>query len=240
MKITEYKIKTSAPCDIKLAFISDVHGFDNSIILNELKKHSPKGVLIPGDVIHDNDNYRDGIELLRLCQAEYPTFMSLGNHENKFKGDIVSLIKETGVTLLENDLVEFMGIKIGGLSTGYSKGIKQGRFKRTPPPDTEFIDSFEREKGYRILLSHHPEYYPKYLKGKNIDLILSGHAHGGQWRIFGRGVFAPGQGFFPKYTSGMYDGKLIVSRGIGNPHIIPRINNRPEIIILNLKGEKIV
>jgi predicted MPP superfamily phosphohydrolase len=102
----------------------------------------------------------------------------------------------------------------------------------------EFANSFAKESGYKILLSHHPEYYGKYLKDLDINLILSGHAHGGQWRLFGRGVFAPGQGLFPKYTSGMYDNKLIVSRGIGNQMLVPRINNSKEIIVLNFKGEE--
>ncbi len=239
MKITEYEIIASAPTDLKFVFVSDLHGYDNAPILEEIKRQAPDGVLIPGDVIHGDDNYKRGIEFLSLCGKIYPTFMSLGNHETKFSGDIVKLIKETGITLLENTFTEHKGVKIGGLSTGYIQGMKQGRFKKTPPPDTEWLEKFEREEGYKILLSHHPEYYPLYLKGRKIDLILSGHAHGGQWRFFGKGVFAPGQGFFPKYTAGFHDGKLMVSRGLGNPHMIPRINNKPEMIILKIKGENI-
>ena len=237
MKITEYQISANVPSDLKFVFVSDLHGYENSPILEEIKNQAPDGVLIPGDVIHGDDNYKRGIEFLSLCGKEYKTFMSLGNHETKFSGDIVGLIKETGITLLENTYTEFKGIKIGGISTGYAQGVKQGRFKKTPPPDLEWLKGFEKEKGYKILLSHHPEYYPMYLKDINVDLILSGHAHGGQWRFFGKGVFAPGQGIFPKYTAGIHDGKLIVSRGLGNPHMIPRINNKPEIIVLKIKKE---
>lgn len=237
MKITQYEIKAKIPRDLKFVFVSDLHGYENEPIFNEISKQDPDGVLIPGDVIHDDKNYKRGIEFLRLCGKSYPTFMSLGNHETKFSGDIVSLIRETGINLLENTYTEFKGILIGGLSTGYLQGMEQGRFKKTPPPSLGWMDSFENEQGYKILLSHHPEYYPLYLKERRVDLILSGHAHGGQWRFFGKGVFAPGQGAFPKYTSGFYDGKLIVSRGLGNPHMIPRINNKPEFIILKIKGE---
>ncbi|MBR7101003.1 MAG: metallophosphoesterase [Clostridia bacterium] len=240
MKITEYEIKGKVPQNLKLAFISDLHGFNNELILDELRKQSPDAVLIPGDVIHDDRNYKIGIEFLSLCNELYPTYMSLGNHETKFTGDIVGLIRETGVTLLENSYTEFCGIIIGGLTTGYKQGDKQGRFKKTPPPDAEWLTKLEKEDKFKILLSHHPEYYPKYLKDAKVDLILSGHAHGGQWRIFGRGIFAPGQGLFPKYTSGFHDGKLIVGRGLGNPHSIPRINNKPEFIIINLKKEETV
>jgi hypothetical protein len=105
-------------------------------------------------------------------------------------------------------------------------------------PDLDFLQSFGGRAGYKILLCHYPHYYEKYLKQTDIDLVLSGHAHGGQWRFFGRGIFAPGQGFFPKYTSGFYDGKhgkMLVGRGLGDSHILPpRINNKTEIIEVTL------
>ena len=92
----------------------------------------------------------------------------------------------------------------------------------------------------KILLSHHPEYYPRYLEGRNIDLIFSGHAHGGQWRIpfVLNGLYAPDQGLFPKYAGGKYekDGSvMIVSRGLARETTpVPRIFNRPEIVIVNI------
>ena len=238
MKITNYSLSAATNKDMKYVFISDLHGYDNNKILNEIDKINPDAVLASGDMVHDDKNYKDGIEFLRLCSGKYPTFCSLGNHEMKLNFDIKPLIKESGATLLDNEYTEYMGIKIGGLSTGYQQGDKQGRTKTTPCPNMEFANSFAKESGYKILLSHHPEYYGKYLKDLDINLILSGHAHGGQWRLFGRGVFAPGQGLFPKYTSGMYDNKLIVSRGIGNQMLVPRINNSKEIIVLNFKGEE--
>ena len=86
----------------------------------------------------------------------------------------------------------------------------------------------------RLLLCHHPEYYPDYIRGTDIELTVSGHAHGGQWSIFGRGVFAPGQGLFPKYTAGVYDGgRLVVSRGVTNTVRIPRFFNPTEIVVIN-------
>jgi predicted MPP superfamily phosphohydrolase len=111
---------------------------------------------------------------------------------------------------------------------------KQRHFDKTPAPNLEWLEKFSHLRGPKILLSHHPEYYPKYIKDLGIDLTLSGHAHGGQWRFFNRGVFAPGQGIFPKYTSGLYDGKLIVSRGLGNQTPYPRINNEEEIIVIDI------
>jgi len=90
-------------------------------------------------------------------------------------------------------------------------------------------------KGYKILLCHHPEYYERYIRGLDIDLTLSGHAHGGQIRIFGQGLFAPGQGILPQVTSGLYDGRLIVSRGLCNTAWpIPRLNNETELVMVEL------
>ena len=103
----------------------------------------------------------------------------------------------------------------------------------TPPPNLEWLKFFAALNGYKLLLNHHPEYYPDYIKELDIDLTLSGHAHGGQIRILGQGLIAPGQGFFPKYTSGMYDGRLIVSRGLANnAPPIPRLFNRKELIFI--------
>jgi hypothetical protein len=131
------------------------------------------------------------------------------------------------------------GITIGGLSTGYVEGLKQGRLKKTPRPRLEALEGFFAKDGFKILLSHHPEYYPRYLKDKNVGLIISGHAHGGQWRMFGRGVFAPGQGLFPKYTSGIHDGRLIISRGaVNNSKPIPRFFNPSEILEIQILPKK--
>jgi len=101
----------------------------------------------------------------------------------------------------------------------------------------KWLERFSAMKGYKILLCHHPEYYKRFVKGKDIDLILAGHAHGGQIRLFGKGLFAPGQGLFPKYTSGVYDGRLLVSRGIANMVKIPRLFNKGEVICIELKKE---
>jgi predicted MPP superfamily phosphohydrolase len=152
----------------------------------------------------------------------------------KYRGNIISRIRASGVVLLDNRAVSFMGVNIGGLTTGYAVGEKQSHFLPTPPPCLDFIEEFASADGFKRLLSHHPEYYPAYIKKHTIDLTLSGHAHGGQWRFFGRGLYAPGQGIFPRYTSGMYDGRLIVSRGLSQKCIVPRINNDTEIVLVKL------
>ena len=95
------------------------------------------------------------------------------------------------------------------------------------------------QDGFRILLCHHPEYWPAYIRETDIDLTLSGHAHGGQWQIpfTNQGIFAPGQHLFPKYTSGIYKNRLAVSRGMANTVCIPRFFNPREILLLELVTE---
>ena len=96
------------------------------------------------------------------------------------------------------------------------------------------------ESALKVLLCHHPEYYHRFESAgyrlDAIDLILSGHAHGGQMCIFGKPLFAPGQGFFPKLAGGVYDGRLIVSRGLSDTAHTPRINNPMELVMIDITG----
>ncbi len=234
MKISKYTLKIETAKSLRFAFLSDLHDCDNAVLIKTLKASAPDAVLVGGDFFHSTEKYERGIEFLKLCAAEYPTFCSLGNHERKSDIDVARLVKGSGAILLDDRAEDFEGIRLGGLSSGYKHMEVQGHFEKTPAPNLEWLEKFSHLRGTKILLSHHPEYYPRYIKDKNIDLTLSGHAHGGQWRFFGRGVFAPGQGIFPKYTSGIYDGKFIVSRGLGNQTSFPRINNEEEIIIIDL------
>ena len=96
----------------------------------------------------------------------------------------------------------------------------------------DWLDGFECQPGYRLLLSHHPEYWHRYLRSRQIDLILSGHAHGGQIRLFGQGLFSPGQGLLPKYSSGIH-GNMIISRGLSNTGgVVPRLFNPTETVYI--------
>ena len=97
-------------------------------------------------------------------------------------------------------------------------------------PDSRWLDEFVLVPGYHILLSHHPEYL-RYIP-QGIELIVSGHAHGGQWQFFNRGIFAPGQGLFPQMISGIIQDRMILSRGLSNPVRVPRINNPTEIVYI--------
>ena len=234
----EYNIKTNKVPFRRFCFVSDLHDYPNEPLIEAIKAMDVCAILIPGDFIHSTHLYKRGIEFLSLASKIAPTYVTLGNHEMKFEGDIVALVKDTGAKLLDDESVMIEGINIGGLTTGYKKGIKQKRLGKTPTPNLEWLKRYSEEDGFKLLLSHHPEYYEQYIKQYPIDVVLSGHAHGGQVRVLGQGIIAPGQGFFPKYTHGIYDGRLIVSSGVGNQFIVPRVNNPSELIILNIGDEK--
>lgn len=232
MKVTEYRVFADLKRDYNFVFVSDLHGYDNEPIFKAINNLNPEAILVGGDFIHDRNNYKSGLEFLIAVCEKYPVFCSLGNHEFRFDDDMLPLIKETGANILDNESVLYDEINIGGLTSAVKRGAQKDKKANKRVPDIEFLMNFSNKEGFKLLLCHHPEYYSKYIKDIDVDLTLSGHAHGGQWRILGQGIFAPGQGIFPKYTSGLIDGRLIVSRGLGNTHRIPRINNKPEIINL--------
>ena len=219
------------PGSLRFAVASDIHSSPYDDVLETFAQCD--AVLIPGDLVdrHRRDN-SNAFRFLREVPEIVPVFLSVGNHEAKYRHaeEFLARAAESKVTLLRDESCLFRGIRIGGLSS---------RVKE--PPDTEFLDRFEKEKEFRLLLCHHPEVYRDYVRGRDIDFTLCGHAHGGQIQIRGHGLYAPGQGFLPKLTHGLHDGgKMMISRGMTNgakPRI-PRINNPCELILLELEPEE--
>lgn len=238
MQITHYDFKAPLNRPVRAAFVADTHDKPYENIVNAIRANNVDLIFMTGDIIYAHDDYVErSFDMLAEFVSIAPTYMSLGNHE----GGAVTLVRnkcqEIGVKLLEDAYEEFEGVFIGGLTSGYiadSEGLEENHWKKTPKPNLAWLNDFASIPGYKVLLNHHPEYYPEYIKNLDIDLVLSGHAHGGQWRLFGMGLFAPGQGLFPKYTSGIYDGRLIVSRGLANnAPPIPRLFNSKELIFID-------
>lgn len=227
-KLTEYTFRSEKIArPLRFAVAPDIHSSPFEDVLEEFGRCD--AVLLPGDLVDRHRRNNENAERFLVMVPEIvPVFYSVGNHERKFKNReaYFRLVRESKVKLLDNESLRFRGVCIGGLSSAKEK------------PDTGFLDRFEREGGYRLLLCHHPEDWRDYVHGRDIDLTLSGHAHGGQIQLFRRGLYAPGQGLFPKLTDGLYGGgKMLLSRGMTNgakPRV-PRINNPCELIILNLR-----
>ncbi len=251
MRLTHYQI----PCErldkpLQIALAADLHDNPHDKVLATLQAEHPDLILIPGDLTDDIEIQKGAeraLHFLRGCAAIAPTYYSPGNHEircyhrgNPFRHPIPSPIprsffeevRRAGAILLDNELVtEPDGLTVCGLSSGICGDRNE--------PDAAAIQRFAAAPGRpKLLLCHHPEYYAPYLSGLDFDLTVCGHAHGGHWRFFGRGVYAPGQGLFPKYTSGTVGGRCVISRGIGNHTRIPRIFNPTELVIITLGGKE--
>ncbi|MBR2353816.1 MAG: metallophosphoesterase [Clostridia bacterium] len=234
--------------NLRFALVSDLHGEDPREALEILRREHPDYILMPGDILERLDGVEDaihqnGFSMLSEAAKIAPVFYSTGNHEDggvhswcifwkiKTKPRIyheqdLSRIEESGACFLRDGFTVRDGIAFGGLQSGL---INEGG-----SPNLEWLGEFCAQKEPKVLLCHHPEYYERYLKELPIDLIVSGHAHGGQWRFFGRGVFAPGQGLFPKYTDGVHDDRLVIGTGLKKGSIlIPRLFNAPEVVIID-------
>ena len=215
----------------RLALVSDLHNCRWQQTADAIFSTQPDAVVIAGDLMENIGCGGDrALEFLDKVAAKFPVFYGLGNHE-KFLGESdFSRIRETGAVLLVNASASFEELTIGAVGPEL-----RGNSGEIADIHRSFLSAFEKEEGYRILLCHRPEWYFRAIRDLDIPLVLSGHAHGGQIRLFGRPIFSPGQGLFPKYAQGMHEGRLIVSRGLGNSPRIPRLFNRPEVAIITLE-----
>ncbi len=225
LDLTPYTVKASVSKEYTLALLSDMHNCDGTPVMEALRTVQPDAVLIAGDMMTEME-HRSARAMRFLSDAakEFPVFYGYGNHEFLLPDDAVDKIRATGVRLLINEFAHFGELCIGAPKTEAAETAE----------NRAFLERFCREEGYRILISHRPEWYRQYLAAYDIPLIVSGHAHGGQIRLFGIPIFSPGQGLFPRYAQGMHDNRLIVSRGIGNHTIVPRFGNPPEICIITI------
>lgn len=184
----------------------------------------------------ETDENANAYAFLKAAVQIAPTYYALGNHERYVNNTDRAAITATGTVLLDNTYTtaEVVGctLSIGGLSP---RGLSKDTSWLTDFCNTEALGT---KPALKVLLCHHPEYYPRLDKAgfrlDAIDLILSGHAHGGQMCIFGKPIFAPGQGFFPKLAGGVYNGRLIISRGLSDTAHTPRINNPMELVMIDI------
>jgi len=233
--------KISAP--VRLAVVADLHGCrygeDMGHLLSAVQKAAPDAVLIPGDFFDDDHSMKNTRIFARAIAAEYPTFYVSGNHEiaSKRSDAMKEELRSYGITVLEGDAVPLaldgVTVWIAGADDpliGRASAAAQRKSAREAIPAGAF----------GILLSHRPELSEEYA-ALGFDAVVSGHAHGGQWRIplLLNGLLAPHQGLFPDYAGGMYDlgtTTLIVSRGLARETTwVPRIFNRPELVIINIQ-----
>lgn len=225
----------------RIAQVSDLHnarfGKENQRLLSLLRQESPDLILLTGDLVDSRKTDIDvGIAFGASAAAIAPTVYVTGNHESRLGDDFARLkdgLLAGGVTVLQG---ETLPLKRGDDQITLV-GIDDPGFTGTPEMEAILHTLMAETDGYTILLAHRPERIGLYAEA-GADLVFSGHAHGGQFRLpFIGGLYAPGQGLFPAYDAGLYtvgDTTLIVSRGLGNSLFPLRLFNRPELTITTL------
>ena len=235
--------KVSSP--MHFALVTDLHscsyGKEQSCLVKMIDDENPDAVLLSGDIFDDKLSDDNTKAFIRNIVSKYKCYYVTGNHEfwsgrvDEMKG----WLRENGVIVLDGicvsdeingNLVDFCGID-----------------DPTEMIDTKWIEQLNgvyaasSPDNYRVLLSHRPERYEKY-EDYSFDLVVSGHAHGGQWRIpfVNIGLVAPDQSLFPRYINGLYEldnnVQMIVSRGLSREKLpIPRFFNHPELIIIDIE-----
>jgi predicted MPP superfamily phosphohydrolase len=227
--------------------VSDLHneqfGDGQQGLISKIEAIGPDMIAVTGDLIDArHTNTAVAMEFIEAAVKIAPVYFVTGNHE-AWSGEYEALkqqLIQAGVNVLDGKVEEvaYKGEQITLL------GIEDPSFSERSAyvGDQETVDESIKElvydkAGYSILLSHRPEVFSIYAANE-VNLVLTGHAHGGQFRIpFVGGVVAPDQGLFPQYTSGVFienDTQMVVSRGLGNSIIPFRINNRPELVVVKL------
>lgn len=232
----------------RIAHVSDLHnaelGNDNEKLLDMLREVKPDIIAITGDIIDSRNTDIDiALRFTKAAMEIAPCYYVTGNHEARVSvyDELKAGLIEQGVVVLEDatteisldgDTITLTGVNDPSYQTDYlfgdSETVMNGKLQEISDAENEFT----------VLLSHRPELFEIYADN-NMDLVLSGHAHGGQFRLpFVGGLVAPNQGLFPKYDAGLYteeNTNMVVSRGIGNSILPFRFNNRPEVILIELK-----
>jgi predicted MPP superfamily phosphohydrolase len=233
IKITQYSQSAKIACDsLKICQVSDLHakefGKENAKLLAKISENAPDVIAITGDIIHKyrQRDFEVALNFVKNATKIAPVIFVSGNHEmrNKNYKTFAKNLTDAGSLVLDNAITNVKGVRFCGLNCAHLKNA------------TPF--NLDKGDGFSILLAHKPEYLYQYARA-GYDLVLSGHAHGGQWRLpfTNVGIYSPGQGLFPKYTSGVHvsgNTKMIISRGLGNSQFPLRLFNRPELVFITI------
>ncbi len=258
IKISEYTINLSGLSgSARVVVISDLHGKeygrDNRRLLAKISEPKPDAIFVVGDMLGDGDaenGFSKTTKLLIELLDIAPVYLSYGNQEKEFGSDIidgfVNTITENGIIVLDDTFVDCeiggQKIRIGG-TMGHA--FPFGRTKEEFENSSEyiFLKDMEKTDSPTIVLAHMPDTFifnGAYNYWHNIDLVVSGHTHGGVVRLpFAGGLYSPMQGFFPEYDYGFYmlgeKMMMVITSGLSGYKFIPRFLNLPEICVLNLE-----
>lgn len=239
----------------RIVFVSDLHnhqfGSGNEKLVQKIREQSPDLILLDGDMINgDSENADIVLNLIPSLKEIAPVYYSLGNHEYEYieagHEELWEQLENAGAMVLNHRIedVEINGnlIRLGGLyEYGFETSMQSEKDSREA---VSYLEKYVDTDRYLIMCAHRPEsFYPwDYADTWGIDLVLSGHLHGGQVILPGvGGLYNPLDGFFPKFDYGQYqlgDSDMIITRGLSSdPKVLPRFNNPPEIAVVDVTPE---
>lgn len=242
---------------VRVILLSDLHGKsfgrENSRLIAKIQEQSPDAIFLDGDMIDRSADPTDVQELLRLIKRLHeiaPVYFAPGNHELEHMQTDTSLltqVAEAGAVVVNDSYVDVtiagQPLRIGG-TMGHAFYFGRSEEEFSSSPEYQFLKAFEDTDVPKICLAHMPDTF--IFNGAynlwNVDLILSGHTHGGLIRLpFIGGLYAPMQGWFPEYDQGYFrlgeHMQMVITSGLAGHGMIPRINNPPEIVVIDLVPE---
>lgn len=257
---TNYSIATNQINNsVNLVIISDLHdnklGKNNKALINQINSLSPDMILVVGDMVNsDSKDSKIVTNLMKQLCKNNKVFYSLGNTDTDYlelvRSNLVKELEDIGVTVLDNEYkdIDLNGnkIRIGGMHA-YAFGLNDNNDvdKNTMEEGVfDFLTEFQDTNNYKIMIAHRPDsfIFGNASKVWNIDLVVSGHTHGGQVVLpFVGGLYGGDQGWFPKYDKGLFDLnkiKLLITSGLGSgKQKLPRFNNQPEVVNLKISNK---
>ena len=264
---TAYSVKGLQKSSFKIVQLSDLHsasfGKDNGRLIDKVRGEEPDVICFTGDTVSSTDvDFSVATKLVWALTEIAPVYVSLGNHETDLEKTelerFISEMEDTGATVLEKEYVDVKingcDVRIGGTSgyglwkefweDSYGKSIKD-YWDDDSFSEQRFLMDFQDTDAYKVLLLHRPESPTLFWADKgwyDVDLVLSGHTHGGQVRLpFIGGLYAPEEGWFPEYEYGYFrknDVDIIISAGLGSgDRGVPRFNNIPEIVSVTVMSD---
>jgi predicted MPP superfamily phosphohydrolase len=236
--VSNYQVDSGLEESIKIVHLSDLHskefGENNERLLKQVEEEEPDLIFVTGDLVDQKDDALDGqLDYMEDLNAIAPVYVVFGNHEywSDLDEEIKSFLEDRNIVVLDNEVI-YMNVKghyfqLIGLSDEASGQAVEDVFMELVNPAM-----------YNIVLYHQTDQLDLFAE-HSVDLVFSGHAHGGQVRLpLLGGLYAPNQGFLPEYTSGLYEEEettMVVSRGLANSVIPFRVFNRPEILVLTIE-----
>lgn len=255
LTVTHFTVRSSKISEpFRIVLVSDLHehqfGRDNEKLAVKIREQSPDLIVIDGDMINgDSENADTAVELVRALKETAPVYYSFGNHEYSYMEagheDLTEELEAAGAVVLNYQSIDIdvkgNPVRLGGLyEYGFETGMQSEEENERAIP---YLEEYADTDRYLIMCAHRPEsFYPWDMADQwGIDLVLSGHLHGGQVIIPGvGGLYNSLDGFFPKFDYGQYklgDSDMVITRGLGsNPKMLPRFNNPPEIAVVEVRN----